>query len=405
MTCEVAVMNRRGIALAADSAVTLGEGEKIYHSAEKLFPLSPPAAVGIMTHGSADFMGVPWEIIIKIYGQKLDGRRFETLEQYAHDFLRFVEGTESLFPQSAQRAEIRSFVKDVWQDLYLDPLKKKLVDRTKSAASNASGILEELIHEDHKLWNKHPIVEELGPAYGDHVVAAYGDILDELQQEMFGSLKLSRHVGPALRTTVRLMHTTVPSAGSGVVIAGMGESDLFPILLHYRVGSIAVGRLRYAKVRDIRVTRDDDAMIVPFAQRETIDMIIRGIFPELEEKFVEMIARRRPVQASKSSKRRSRARVEKAANDLHEKMEQEVQRRYAQPFMAAVAALPRHDLAAMAEALVNLTAFRARMSVTQKETVGGPIDIAVLSKGEGFVWVKRKDSVWGIGSQTAVEVL
>jgi hypothetical protein len=47
MTCEVVVMNRRGIALAADSAVTLGEGVKIYHSAEKLFPLLPPAGASL----------------------------------------------------------------------------------------------------------------------------------------------------------------------------------------------------------------------------------------------------------------------------------------------------------------------------------------------------------------------
>jgi len=26
----------------------------------------------------------------------------------------------------------------------------------------------------------------------------------------------------------------------------------------------------------------------------------------------------------------------------------------------------------------------------QRETVGGPIDVAVLSKGDGFVWIKRK---------------
>ncbi len=49
MTCEVAVMNKRGIALAADSAVTLGNGPKIYHTAEKLFPLSPSVPVAIMT--------------------------------------------------------------------------------------------------------------------------------------------------------------------------------------------------------------------------------------------------------------------------------------------------------------------------------------------------------------------
>jgi hypothetical protein len=39
MTCEVAVMNKRGVALAADSAVTVGNGFKVYHTAEKLFQL------------------------------------------------------------------------------------------------------------------------------------------------------------------------------------------------------------------------------------------------------------------------------------------------------------------------------------------------------------------------------
>jgi len=43
MTCEVAVMNTLGIALAADSAVTLGEGQKIYLTAEKLFELASPS--------------------------------------------------------------------------------------------------------------------------------------------------------------------------------------------------------------------------------------------------------------------------------------------------------------------------------------------------------------------------
>jgi hypothetical protein len=52
MTCEVAVMNKRGIALAADSAVTLGNGKKIYHTAEKLFSLSPSLPVAIMTYGA-----------------------------------------------------------------------------------------------------------------------------------------------------------------------------------------------------------------------------------------------------------------------------------------------------------------------------------------------------------------
>jgi hypothetical protein len=37
MTCEVAVMNKHGVAIAADSAVLSGENQMIYHTAEKLF--------------------------------------------------------------------------------------------------------------------------------------------------------------------------------------------------------------------------------------------------------------------------------------------------------------------------------------------------------------------------------
>jgi len=92
MTCEVAVMNKRGVALAADSAVTLGEGNKVYHTAEKLFQLSSSAPVGIMTYGLADIMGVPWETVIKIYSRELGARVFDRLEQYADDFLRFIVG-------------------------------------------------------------------------------------------------------------------------------------------------------------------------------------------------------------------------------------------------------------------------------------------------------------------------
>lgn len=43
----------------------------------------------------------------------------------------------------------------------------------------------------------------------------------------------------------------------------------------------------------------------------------------------------------------------------------------------------------MAESLVNLTSFKRRITA-EMETVGGPIDVAVISKGDGFVWIKRK---------------
>ena len=54
-----------------------------------------------------------------------------------------------------------------------------------------------------------------------------------------------------------------------------------------------------------------------------------------------------------------------------------------------VAMLPKEQLAELAEALIGLTSLRRRVSY-DKETVGGPTDVAIITKGDGLVWIKRK---------------
>ena len=46
-------------------------------------------------------------------------------------------------------------------------------------------------------------------------------------------------------------------------------------------------------------------------------------------------------------------------------------------------------MAQMARNLIELTAFKKKMSV-EADTVGGPIDVAVISKNDGFTWVEKK---------------
>ena len=62
---------------------------------------------------------------------------------------------------------------------------------------------------------------------------------------------------------------------------------------------------------------------------------------------------------------------------------------YNQKVMSMLSFLPKQELAYMAESLVNLTAFKRKVS-DDHETVGGPIDVALISKTDGFIWVKRK---------------
>jgi hypothetical protein len=51
--------------------------------------------------------------------------------------------------------------------------------------------------------------------------------------------------------------------------------------------------------------------------------------------------------------------------------------------------LSKKELADVAYSLVELTSRKRRYS-SDPETVGGPIDVAILTRNEGFIWVRRK---------------
>ena len=47
------------------------------------------------------------------------------------------------------------------------------------------------------------------------------------------------------------------------------------------------------------------------------------------------------------------------------------------------------ELAQVASTLVGLSSFEQQMSLN-RETVGGPVDVAVISKGDGLICIDRK---------------
>ena len=62
---------------------------------------------------------------------------------------------------------------------------------------------------------------------------------------------------------------------------------------------------------------------------------------------------------------------------------------YTAPFVNSVASLEKEDLSDFAESLITLTSLKRKVSPDQ-ETVGGPVDVMVISKGDGIIWMKRK---------------
>jgi hypothetical protein len=136
-----------------------------------------------------------------------------------------------------------------------------------------------------------------------------------------------------------------------------------------------------------------ESAVVPVAQTQMIDLFYRGIFPSINTKIIEIfgttVRNLLKLDDSENGHRETNS-LQRAFN---EELDKQIRKEYTGPLIDAVAALPLNDLASLAESLISLTAFRARMSVNEEETVGGDVDVAVLSKGDGFVWVRKKELV------------
>jgi hypothetical protein len=296
-----------------------------------------------------------------------------------------------MFPEVAQQEHFANIACDLWFALYGGPWKERLSKHGRRNGRDPFVVLRNLITEDHLKWEQHPPLRGIAPGFPESVIANYSAALSEAEREAFGPDELPIDIRESLNTTLRLFLSRAGFLGpehSGLVIAGMGEAEHFPGLLLCCAGPIVKGHLKLHIFDHAQITHGDEAMIIPFAQREIIDTIIRGIHPNLAEKLPVLIANSLKVHGRRTKMAGSDAPA--AAKRFRDGLEKEISEKYSEPFMTAVSAMPRQELATMAEVLVNLTAFRAHASVGQKETVAAPIDVAILSKSEGFVWAKRK---------------
>ncbi|MFT8427581.1 MAG: hypothetical protein ABF625_07560, partial [Leuconostoc mesenteroides] len=90
MTAELSVYNQLGVALAADSAVTTN-GNKVFNTATKIFTLDSDHFVGIMIYGNADYMNIPWEVIIKTFREQCGQKVLDSLELYEKKFIDYIQ--------------------------------------------------------------------------------------------------------------------------------------------------------------------------------------------------------------------------------------------------------------------------------------------------------------------------
>ena len=292
MTAEIAILNRNAVAMAADSAVTLqlSGGQKIYNTVNKLFTLSKYRPVGVMVYGSADFMQIPWETIIKMYRAELYDKKYDGLEDYASDFVNFFERENILFPEELQRESARSYL-----HLGFYPLKQRINTEVERTIKTIGSIDEEQV----RILVREKAVDFLAelekcedlPGFTQDDVTKCGakcekDIRDVIE-EVFEKLPIRECSEQLQRAgSLILCKRFARRDYSGVVIAGYGERDVFPMLLAYECECVINNKLRYIETNRVKIGTTKEtlvASVVPFAQREMVNRFMEGVDPKYRE--------------------------------------------------------------------------------------------------------------------------
>ena len=411
MTTEIAVLNRLGLALAADSAVTISGGgtTKVFDSADKLFELSTIHPVGLMLNGNMDCFGVPWEIIIKDFREIHGADSNRPIEQWAKDFIAFVESRPDVGNDHAM-----NYVRVVTES-EISRIKTEVPNRILSVKNSSKqtpqDIILPLILEIAKDRNTELIRYTISHSVEDfsleELIKEYREFISEIINLQFKPF----HIEPDLELeivllVVRALRASIPSEFStGLVIAGYGYNENYPAVASIEIDGYLKGRLKHSGVSSkAKIERPELGYAVSFAQTDVIERVLSGVHPRFISKtseFLLQVATKLAHEIAgtlspKASKKRRGSDAEKIEQILHLISENYVEvtapsfrSEFRDEFERMIALMPKMELIELAEALISITAIE-RKATSDEGTVGGPIDVAFITKHEGFVWIKRK---------------
>jgi len=392
MTAEVAVLNKSAIAVAADSAVTRGRN-KVHVSANKIFQIHKTQPIGALIYNYAEIHGFPWELVIKTFREQFSDTTFKTISECKARFVEFLSHPSLLTEQTMEQ--------DVTL-LALDRLNRFLPnERLPNRRYNS---------EFAALLKRRSSIPSSSAAYSfAKFRRKYGDLCNTICDPAITPQRLSSKNRAAFVEAVYnfIASSEQSSYRTGFAIFGYGTQELLPTLEHAVVDGAPLGQLRIVDHEGSKISNTfiGDAEIYAFAQSDAASLFMEGISPGTKQFFYNSIQRSidafsgiifediSPMLRDPDEAHVAKSLISKHVKDYaaayREQIDKYIAKNSVSPVLASLDGLGKEDMAKLAEAIVELASMKLRVS-TDAETVGGPIDVAVVSKIDGFVWIKRK---------------
>jgi hypothetical protein len=304
MTAIVGILNKRGIAIASDSAVTFTNAiqevaiqnknekvisikDKVVNSGDKMLRLKDNQPVAVMIVGNSLLTKLPWDVIVRWYRKQNDSSGFPKLEDYVQQFKVFVDSEI-----------IASHIKN--------------------------------------------------------------DVVLKENERTF------------------------------LVFAGYGEDEAYPSIYQYEVTGIKKSKLQWQLSESTNISDEQESNIFKSGQFDIIDAIELGIQNErigvIRKRFqtlIEDLLTQNLLDSLIGKIDYPGIRQEVA--DLIRESGKEHLRQH----LEAIKQFDLQKMACLAENLIKATELHRKITFRQ-EGVGGLVDLAVITREDGFQWLNRK---------------
>ncbi len=406
MTTEVVVINRDAVALAADSAASSVTG--IHKFANKLFGLVHDWPIALMVYSSASFMGMPWEVLIHGYRERVaEFEQFRTLDECAADFITYLGEIGRTPPVAALQSHYFTTLSNRFYyriRLNFDnEIKLRFAMKNPPTPQDVSEIFAQYIEEAIAEIDQLPDAVGIPATHPERILVEAKSALNDALDAVFERLPLSTAQRNALLMGAAKIFakdlTDHPLREyTGLVLAGFGSADVFPCCRAYQIEGMVFDALRYREAahQSYQYTPAKGPRIIPYAQADVVLSFLFGVHEGFEEELWEEIDQLFGNDLSEQIEGLSDLqqaqinewRIEQVAK-LRDKMKRYQRNVYIDPFMKAIRFAHRKELGELARALVDITSLRRRFSADAK-SVDGPTDVAVISKKDGLIWLNRK---------------
>ena len=385
MTSEVIIRNKKCVVLAADSAVTISRNNnsKVYNSANKLFSLSKYQPVGILVYNNASINGIPIELIVKGYRETLKEKQFPTIAQYAKHFKSTIKAYVSEHI-SVQDKEDQMGV--LFSDflVYIAEIHHRNNQGYEDILNNQKHEITQIIQND-KI-RLIPSVKLLPYITSNAQIKHLFQMFQSRESTVISFEDL-------VEVFILYIHCSINYTYTGVAICGYWSKEIYPNVSQFNVVGFVGDEFIIIGEKDHIVEND----IIPLAQRDMMDTFICGVSPQILYKFSELlnIIITKILNNIKDALEINDAVFQGLISEIQKELPSSfsptdfIDRTQIDQIVAALDSLSKEEVAELAENLVNLQILKYKVSYNL-ETVGGPIDVAIISKYDGFIWKKRK---------------